>query len=82
MRRYTVRVEIETRDGQAFEGAAADRPGSPALPLSDEELRAKFLGLAAPVVGEDAARGIVEVVAELEGLDDTVQLTELLRRPS
>ena len=82
MRRYTVRVEVETRGGRTVQGTAADRPGSPEFPLSDEQLTAKFLDLAAPVVGGVAAGRIVELVAELEGLDDTAQLTELLRRPS
>ena len=50
MRRYTVRVEVETRGGRTGQGTAAGR--------------------------------IVELVAELEGLADTAQLTELLRRPS
>jgi len=82
MRRYTVRVEVETRGGRTVQGTAADRPGSPEFPLSDEQLTAKFLDLAAPVVGGVAAGRIVELVAELEGLADTAQLTELLRRPS
>ena len=56
MRRYTVHVEVETHGGETFHGTAADRPGSPALPLSDDELTEKFLGLAAPVVGEEAGR--------------------------
>ena len=63
MRRYTVHVEVETHGGETFHGTAADRPGSPALPLSDDELTAKFLGLAAPVVGDEAAARIAELVA-------------------
>ena len=78
MRRYTVHVEVETHGGEIFHGTAADRPGSPALPLSDDELTEKFLGLATPVVGEEPAARIAELVASLEELGDTAELTALL----
>ena len=82
MRRYTVHVEVETHGGETFHGTAADRPGSPALPLSDDELTAKFLGLAVPVVGDEAAARIAELVGSLENLGDTAELTALLSTSS
>jgi 2-methylcitrate dehydratase PrpD len=82
MRRYTVHVEVETHGGETFHGTAADRPGSPTLPLSDEELTEKFFGLATPVVGREAAARIAELVESLEKLGDTAELTALLRTSS
>lgn len=77
-RRYTVRVEIETRDGRMLLGDASDRIGSPGQPLSDAQLEEKFRGLAEPVVGASAAR-IREIVATLENLPDVRELADLLR---
>jgi hypothetical protein len=50
-------------------------------PLSDGELRAKFLGLAEPVLGADAARA-VELVGELERPGVLAALLALLRAPA
>jgi 2-methylcitrate dehydratase PrpD len=77
-RRYTVRVELETADGRLLEGAADDRLGSPAQPLTQEQLEQKFHGLATPVVGARAAADVVATVAALERLDDVRTLTALL----
>jgi 2-methylcitrate dehydratase PrpD len=77
-RRYTVRVGIETHDGRLLQGSASDRTGSPAMPLSREELESKFARLAEPVVGPERAEQIRAAVAALEELDDVGRLTSLL----
>jgi len=76
--RYTVRVEIETSDGRIVEGSASDRVGSPKSPLSQEDLEAKFLRLAGPVVGVGRAEQIRALVARLEALADVRGLADLL----
>jgi len=58
-------TSIETRDGRRLHARVEDPRGHWDNPLSDGELRAKFLGLAEPVLGADAARA-VELVGELE----------------
>ncbi len=53
-------VEIETNDGRKFAHFQPYRKGDPELPLTDEELNGKFLELASPVIGDDAARRLLE----------------------
>jgi 2-methylcitrate dehydratase PrpD len=74
-------VEIETRDGRRLHARVEDPRGHWDNPLSDGELRAKFLGLAEPVLGADAARA-VELVGELERPGVLAALLALLRAPA
>jgi 2-methylcitrate dehydratase PrpD len=60
------RVAIETRDGRRGEHLQPTRKGDPDLPLSDGELEHKFLELAAPVLGDAAARALVARLWSLE----------------
>jgi hypothetical protein len=50
-------------------------------PLSDGALRTKFLGLAGPVLGADAARA-ADLVGELERPGALAPLMTLLRAPA
>ncbi|WP_198378876.1 MmgE/PrpD family protein, partial [Neoroseomonas rubea] len=54
-------------DGRSIVAEAMRVPGDAALPLEEAAVRAKFLRYAAPVVGEDAARGALAAV--LDGAD-------------
>jgi 2-methylcitrate dehydratase PrpD len=65
-RSRAARVEIELADGRSLAHDQPTRKGDPELPLSDEELNDKFLELAAPVVGEPAARALLERLWRLE----------------
>ena len=49
-------MAIEARDGRREEFLQPTRIGDPDAPLSDAQLEAKFLELAAPVLGEAQAR--------------------------
>ena len=60
------RVAIEARDGRRGEHLQATRKGDPDLPLSDAELEAKYLELAAPVLGEERARTLLAGLWKLE----------------
>jgi 2-methylcitrate dehydratase PrpD len=53
------RVEIVARDGRRESHLQPTRIGDPDAPLSDAQLEAKFLELAAPVLGEAAARELL-----------------------
>ena len=53
-------VEIETVDGRKFAHFQPTRKGDPEMPLTDDELNDKFLELAAPVLGEPAARALLD----------------------
>jgi 2-methylcitrate dehydratase PrpD len=60
------RVAIDARDGRRGEHLQATRKGDPDLPLSDAELEAKYLELAAPVLGEEKARALLARLWQLE----------------
>jgi len=60
------RIAIETKDGRRGAYLQPTRKGDPDLPLSDGELREKFLELGAPIVGDTAARALVARLWALE----------------
>jgi len=60
------RVAIESRDGRRGEHLQPTRKGDPDMPLSDAELEAKYLELAAPVLGEKPARTLLARLWKLE----------------
>ncbi|GAA5236030.1 MmgE/PrpD family protein [Verticiella sediminum] len=75
----SARVRIDTRDGRRGEYFQPHRKGDPELPLSDEDLSAKFRELAGPVLGEGAAAGLL---AQLWALDAGVALPTLRNVPT
>lgn len=54
--RRGARVQVQLRDGRRLVHHQTDRRGDPELPLSDDELDGKFMELAAPVMGTEAAQ--------------------------
>ncbi|MCX7144248.1 MAG: MmgE/PrpD family protein [Proteobacteria bacterium] len=64
--RRAARIAIETKDGRRDEYLQPTRKGDPDMPLSDVELEHKFLELAAPVLGDAAARALVARLWTLE----------------
>ena len=59
-------VEIETNDGRKLAHFQPTRKGDPEMPLTDEELNDKFTELAAPVIGEAAARSLLRQLWQTE----------------
>ena len=72
------RVTVRLTDGTTFEEKPRGASGHPNAPLSDAELRAKFLACAAPVIGADAAEGVADQIAHLEDIPDIRALTSRL----
>jgi 2-methylcitrate dehydratase PrpD len=72
------RVTVRLADGTTFEEKPRGASGHPATPLTDAELRAKFLACAAPVIGADAAEGVADQIAHLEDIPDIRALTSRL----
>lgn len=66
-RQRAARVEIVARDGRRESFLQPTRVGDPDAPLSDAQLEDKFLELAAPVLGEAAARALLARLWRLEG---------------
>jgi 2-methylcitrate dehydratase PrpD len=61
-------VAIDTADGRSLVHFQPTRKGDPEMPLTDEELNDKYVELAVPVLGEAAARSLLEQLWALERL--------------
>lgn len=71
-------IEVTTKDGRTL-AARRDLPkGEPEYPVSDEELKEKFLSLATDAVTSDCAEKIWETIFNLENIKDVTELTSLL----
>ena len=69
---HQARLRVELADGAAVEEANSAPRGTPQNPLSDDDVRAKFMRLTAPVLGAAAAgrlRAVVEAVADAPSLE-------------
>ncbi|HKB53302.1 MAG TPA: MmgE/PrpD family protein, partial [Ramlibacter sp.] len=60
------RVGVTLRDGRTIEYFAPCRKGDPEAPLADADLNDKFLELASPVIGDGAARTLLEQLWDVE----------------
>ncbi len=76
--RVACRLQVQTRDGCRHETEVLFRKGSNEDPMSADELRHKFLGLAGPVLGQSRAAALAALVDRLEDLADTTELSALL----
>ena len=66
------RVRITLADGRSFVSEPARARGNPENPLSEDELRAKYRELAAPVLGAQRAARIEHAVGALAADDDAL----------
>lgn len=69
------RITVSCADGRTFVAESLHPPGSGDTPLAYERVRAKFLELSAPVLGDDRSREIVALVERLEELSRVDELT-------
>ncbi|MGH8617270.1 MAG: MmgE/PrpD family protein [Burkholderiales bacterium] len=76
--RVACRLRVRLRSGAEHETEVLYRPGSKETPMSGEDLHRKFLGLATPVVGAQAAQALVERLSTLERLESIRPLSGLL----
>jgi 2-methylcitrate dehydratase PrpD len=70
-------VTVTLRDGRILEQTTAHASGTSENPVSDDTLSAKFLGLATPRLGPEAARKLLEVAWVADTLADVNELTHL-----
>ena len=61
-------VDIETTDGRKLAHFQPYRKGDPELPLTDDELNAKFMELAEPVLGNSGSKRLLEQLWVLDKL--------------
>jgi len=74
----TARVSIHLRDGRALEETATVVRGDAENPVPSEDVVAKFLALASPVLGASRARRAADAVNEVDALKRVQDLTGLL----
>jgi 2-methylcitrate dehydratase PrpD len=80
--KMTTIIEIELNDGRIVNGSADFGKGSPANPMSDEELQQKFRECAKWGGLDDAsALQAIDRVWRIDSLDNLRELTRLLIRP-
>ena len=76
---WPVLVEIKLKDGRQVSRRLDRVIGSPRRPMTDEELSSKFLGNVTPLLGAQRAEAVRERCMNLEELDQTADLIELLK---
>ncbi|MBO9523113.1 MAG: MmgE/PrpD family protein [Nocardioidaceae bacterium] len=71
--RYPSRVAVTTTDGRTVEGVYLDAPGDPGTSFGPAELRAKWLRLLVPALGEGAAEKVLAGLGDANaGLHETL----------
>jgi 2-methylcitrate dehydratase PrpD len=78
--KMTTLIDIELKDGRKISGRADFGKGSPAIPMTYDEVADKFLQCAEFAQFPMArAKEVVGMVSELESLQSITRLTDLLR---
>ena len=79
--KMTTIIEIELADGKVIKGQADFGKGSPANPMTDDELSEKFRQCASWAgLDKDRSEQILKLLWKIESLKDVNQLTKLLRK--
>lgn len=78
--RHTVRMKVTCRDGRVLKQIQHHSKGSPAAPLSRDEVIEKFHRLASIAIGEDDARAVFDAVINLEERFMAANWAQLLGR--
>jgi 2-methylcitrate dehydratase PrpD len=74
----TARVMLALRGGKTLERTTTVVRGDAVSPVPRDEITAKFVSLAGPILGDATARKIVDVVEDLGTLEDVGSLTAML----
>ena len=79
--KMTTIIEVELDDGKVLRGRADFGKGSPANPMTDDELSEKFRQCAAwGGLDRDTTQAVLDLVWKIEEIEDVNELTKLLRR--
>ena len=73
------RVTVKVRGGEMFSEEVIIPKGETGNPLRRDEVEGKFLSLAAPIIGDEKARSIVQEVDSLDACDSLEPLLAALR---
>jgi len=77
-REYPSVVEIIMKDGRKLKARVNMPKGSPANPVTWEDVQQKFTMLSLPVIGEQNVAALVEMIAYIETVRDVGKITDLL----
>src|SRR5262249_10471040 len=72
-------IEVETTDGKKVSHRARAVRGTPANPMTQEEVERKAIDLIVPVIGRERAKELVATIARLEVLPSVRALRPLLQ---
>jgi len=75
---WTAEIEIELKDGRVLRRYQEDFPGTPTMPLTEEQLADRFMTLTEPVCGEQGAR---KLLGRLQNIESEHDLTWIGRLP-
>jgi 2-methylcitrate dehydratase PrpD len=76
--RHAARLTVTVRDGRRFEKLVLHRRGSPEAPLMPEDIEYKFRHVVRSCIAEKRMVRILDLVRDLDRLDDTRELIELI----
>jgi len=71
-------VKIELEDGNKYSSQVDWPKGEPESPLTDEEIKSKFVSTASTIIGKENAGRVVEMIDDLENLPKISTLMKLL----
>jgi len=74
------RTRVTTTDGRSYERYVDVPRGRPGNPMTDDELSAKFLALAEPVLGAGRARDSLAALWKVGDVRDVAETTRQLAR--
>ena len=72
------RVTVRLKDGRTYSRDAEHSKGSPEFPMTDDELKTKFIECARQAISASAAERVLDSVQRLETLENIRPLCELL----
>jgi 2-methylcitrate dehydratase PrpD len=75
------RVEVVLQDGSTIACAVEHCIGSAARPMTDDELKGKFIGLCEPVLGRDATVRLLDACSNIENVAEAAALARALAPP-
>lgn len=79
--RHAIRMTVHTRDGGTLEAERTHAKGSPAEPLTRDEVLAKYHRLAGSRIGADRAQQLHDAVMRLDRAETLDEITGLLTLP-
>ncbi|MVW78638.1 MmgE/PrpD family protein [Bordetella sp. 02P26C-1] len=64
------KIRVTLKNGRTLTAESDEPPGEPDRPMSDEQVEQKFLHLAAPVIGDHAARKVATLIGNMDECED------------